>query len=411
MIAGLYPAFVLSSLNTIDSMKGKLSSIKEKTVLRKSLAGFQFIIATIVLIAAVVVSQQVAYFFGQSLGYNKEYVVSSQVPRDWSPSGTQKMITIRNEFANMPQISNVTLSYEIPNGNNGSQPPMYKFGSDSTQAIATQSLVTDENYLSTYQIPIKAGSFFSGSRFDSGKVILNEQAVRAFGFKTPNDAIGQQLRIPGDPTIFTIKGVVKDFHFSSMQGKIEPLVFFNVEFANSYRFLSFKIKSGNINAAIEAITKKWSQLLPGSSFEYVFMDDALKKLYASELKMKKAAYTATALSMIIVLLGVLGLVSISVQKRTKEMGIRKVLGASFWNITSLFLNDFLPVLAIGSMVSIPVSWMIMKNWLNNYTYRIDLTVQPFLLSIITIVLITVFVIARRIAKALTANPVKNLRTE
>jgi putative ABC transport system permease protein len=274
-----------------------------------------------------------------------------------------------------------------------------------------QSLVTDENYLSAYRIPLKAGSFFNGNGLDSGKVVINERAVKALGYKNAKDAIGQQLRIPGDPTIFIVKGVVKDFHFGSMQGKIEPLVFFNVEFANSYRYLSFKIKPGNINSTIGAISKKWSQLLPGSSFEYVFMDDALKKVYASELKIKKAAYTATILAMIIVLLGVLGLLSLSVEKRIKEIGIRKVLGASFLDIASLFLKEFLPVLVTGSIVSVPVSWIIMRNWLNNYAYRIGLTVQPFLAAVVILTLLTVFVIAVRIARASLENPVKNLRAE
>ena len=163
-LAGLYPAFVLSSLNAIDSLKGKLRPVKENVWLRKSLVGFQFCIAAIVMIAAFVVSQQVSHFFSQSLGYNKEYIVSSQVPRDWSPAGVRKMETVRNEFASMPQISAATLSYEIPNGMNGGQPPVYKAGTDSTQAIAMQSLVTDENYLSYFSNFFKGRFFFQKGR-------------------------------------------------------------------------------------------------------------------------------------------------------------------------------------------------------------------------------------------------------
>ena len=411
LLAGLYPAFVLSALQTTDSLKGKLNSVKENVLLRKSLVSFQFFVAAIVMIAAYVVSQQVSHFFSQSLGYNKEYIVSSQVPRDWSPQGVRKMETVRNEFAAMPQISSVTLSFEIPNGMNGGQPPVYKLGTDSTQAIAMQAMVTDENYLATYQIPLKAGAFFDARGLDSGKVVMNEQAIHALGYKNVNDAIGQQLRIPGDPTIFTLKGVTNDFHFGTMQQKVAPTIFFNVKFAPTYRYLSFKLKPGNVTATIEAIEKKWSQLLPGSSFEYRFMDDVLKKLYASEIQMKKAAYAATILAMVIVLLGVLGLVSLNVQKRTKEIGIRKVLGASPSSIISLFLKEFLPVLLIGGIISVPVAWYIMQSWLNDYAYRVNLTAQPFLLSIIILSLVTTFVIGVRIAKASVENPVRNLRTE
>src|SRR5918993_715978 len=227
-LAGVYPAFVLSSLKSVDTLKGKLKTVRENVFLRKSLVGFQFFIAILVLIASGIVSQQVNFFFSKNLGYDKEYIVSAQVPRNWTREGTLKMQTIRNEFAAMPQVKTVSLSYEIPNGMNGGQPPVYKAGTDSTQAIAMQSLMTDEFYLDTYQVQLKAGTFLGNSQADSGKVVLNEKAVAALGWKNPAEAIGQRLRIPGDPTVFTVKGVATDFHFNSMQQRIAPMIFLNV---------------------------------------------------------------------------------------------------------------------------------------------------------------------------------------
>ena len=410
-LAGLYPAFVLSSLKSVDSLKGKLKTVKQNFLLRKSLVGFQFTVAIIVLVAAGIVARQVAYFFGRGLGYNKEYIVSSQVPRDWTTGGVKKIITIRNEFAAMPQVSNISLSYEIPDGNNAGQAPVYKAGSDSSNAMFMQLLQTDENYLSTYQVPLKAGSFFDNMGLDSGKVVINEKALTALGWKNADEAIGQQLRIPGDPTLFTIKGVSNDFHFGSMQKAIPPMLFFNVRFSPFYRYLSFKLKPGNISATITAIQKKWSQSLPGSSFEYTFMDDTLKKLYASEIQLKKASYTATGLSLVIVLLGVLGLVSLSVQKRTKEIGIRKVLGASVPSIISLFMKEFLWVILIACLIACPIAWFIMQGWLSDYAYRITLTAQPFLMAIAGLALITILLIVLQTIKAGLANPVQSLRTE
>jgi putative ABC transport system permease protein len=274
-----------------------------------------------------------------------------------------------------------------------------------------QALISDENYTETYGIPLQAGTFFDGNRRDSGRVVLNQQAIRVLGYTTAQEAIGQQVRIPGDPTVFTIKGVTADFHFGSMQQRIPPLVFFNVQFAPSYRYLSFKLKAGNVSSTIEAIQKKWATLLPGSSFEYNFMDDTLKKMYASELQMKKAAGTATLLAMVIVLLGILGLLSISIQKRTKEIGVRKVLGASVASIIALFLKEFLPVLLIGSAVSMPVAWILMQQWLNNYAYRIPLTAQPFLIVTALLAFFTVLIISIQTGKAALENPVKSLRSE
>ena len=409
ILAGMYPAIILSSLKSADSIKGKLKTIKENVWLRKSLAGFQFTLASIVIIAAFIVSQQVAYFFSKSLGYSKEYIVASQVPRDWSPQGVRKMETIRDEFAAMPQISKATLSYEIPNGNNGGQPPVYKFGTDSAHAISMQALVTDEHYPDTYQIPVQAGSFFNNS--DSGKIVLNIKAAEALGWSDTRDAIGQRLRVAGDPATFTVKGVTADFHFGSMQQKIAPIIFFNVRFAPAYRYLSFKLKPGNLGDAIAAIEKKWALLLPGSSFEYNFMDDTLKKLYKSEIQLKKASNTATVLSLIIVLLGVIGLVSLSIQKRTKEIGIRKVLGASVPSIISLFMKEFLWLMIIAGLVACPVAWFIMQGWLSDYAYRIILTAQPFVMAIAGLASITMLLIVLQTVKAGIANPVQSLRTE
>ena len=409
LLAGLYPALMLSALKAVDSLKGKLKTVKESIVFRKSLVGFQFFMASLVFIGAIIVTKQVSFFFSKSLGYDKEYIVSAQLPRDWTEAGVQHMQVIRNEFASMPEVKNVSLSWQMMNGWDIGKLPVFTQGKDSTQAIATQSMVADENYAETYAIPMKAGRFFAG-RSDSLKIVLNEAAAKALGWTNAAEAIGQQVMLPGNNPL-TVVGVTKDFHFGSMQEKIQPITFLHVDLYNVYRYFSFKLKPGNVATSLQALQTKWSALLPGTPFDYTFMDDALANLYQSEIQLKKAAQTATILALVIVLLGVLGLISISVQKRTKEIGIRKVLGASSSSIISLFLKEFLPVLMIGGFVSIPVAWYFMKGWLNDYAYRINLTAQPFLISIVILGAITTFVISIQIAKASAENPVKNLRTE
>ena len=273
LLAGLYPAFVLSSQNVVDALKNKLQTVHQKVGLRQVLVGFQFLTATVVLIVAALVTQQVQYFFSQALGYSQAFVISAQVPRDWSPAGVQKLERVRAMFATMPEVVSVSLSHEIPNGNNGGQPMVYKNGSDSTQATAMQALISDDNYLKTYQIQLTAGRFFDEVGQDSLNVVLNEKAVRAMGYKTPADAIGRQVRSMGDPRLFTVVGITQDFHFNSMQQTIQPMLFFSVKGVPVYRYLSFKLHPGNVSQSIEAIQKRWSLLLPGSPFEYSFMDD------------------------------------------------------------------------------------------------------------------------------------------
>jgi hypothetical protein len=164
--------------------------------MRKSLVGFQFGIAAIAFIGAIIISQQINLFLSNDLGYNKDYILSAQLPRDWTQAGVNKMENIRNQFAGMPVVSNVTLSYEIPDGNYSGSAALYKFATDSSKAVTTQALTTDENYLSVYHIPLRAGSFFEGHALDSGKIVLNEAAVYALGWKNISDAVGQQVRIP-----------------------------------------------------------------------------------------------------------------------------------------------------------------------------------------------------------------------
>lgn len=409
LLAGLYPALVLSALKAVDSLKGKLRTVKENMIFRKSLVGFQFFTASLVFIGALIVTKQVAFFFGRSLGYNKDYVVSAQLPRDWTEAGVQRMQAIRNEFASLPGVKNVSLSWQMMNGWDIGKLPLFTKGKDATQAIATQSMVTDENYAATYALSMKAGRFFTGET-DSLAIVLNETAAKAFGWPNTGEAIGKQVVMPGNRAL-TVIGVIKDFHFGSMQEKIQPISFLHVDLYNVYRYFSFKLKPGNVAASLQALKRKWSALLPGTPFDYTFMDDALAKLYQSEIQLKKAAQAATILALIIAMLGVVGLISVSVQKRTREIGIRKVLGASQRGIISLFLKEFLPVLLIGGCISIPVAWYFMQGWLNDYAYRGPLTLQPFLISIGLLGFITTFVISIQIAKASAANPVKNLRTE
>ena len=411
--AGIYPAFVLSSLKSVESLKGKLASVKENVLLRKSLVAFQFGTATIAFIGAIIISEQINLFFSKDLGYNKDYIISAQLPRNWTSEGVSKMENMRKQFASMPQVNNVALSFEVPDGGSSGGVSLYKAGADSATAIASQVLTTDEYYASTYNIPMAAGIFYCepGAFTDSSKIVINEAQASAFGWKDAHDAIGKQVKFQGGGAPLTIAGVTKDFHFGSMQKSIQPVTFVHVGFNKIFRVFSFKLKPGNIVNSIAALQKKWSALMPGTPFEYTFMDDTLAKLYKSEIQLKKASYTATVLALIIVLLGVLGLISLSIQKRTKEIGIRKVLGSSVAGIISLFMKEFLLLILIAGVVACPVGYIIMHKWLQAYAYRIHITAQPFLLSVLVLGFITALLICIQTIKAAMSNPVKSLRTE
>jgi putative ABC transport system permease protein len=412
LLAGLYPALVLSSLKSIDSLKGKRDRVKDNVLFRKVLIGFQFAIAAIALIGAIIISKQIDLFFGRNIGYDKDYVVYAQLPRDWSRTGVQKMQHIRYQLSQLPEVKSVSLSWEIPDGNNSGYLQAFKYGDNVQQAFASQLLITDNGYAKTYNIPLKAGGFFKPDyvQSDSAQVVINEAQSKVLGFKSPQEAIGQKFNAQSNPT-FTICGVVADFQFGAMTGAVMPMTFMNVNQNNMYRYFSIKLKPGNTQASLNALQSKWTTLLPGAPFEYNFMDDALAKIYKTEIQLKHASYLATGLTIVIVLLGVLGLISLSVQKRVREIGIRKVLGSSISNIILLFLKDFLSVIALAGLISCPLAYWMMSSWLNGYAHKTPLNVLPFGISVLSLLIITTVVIALQTMKAALANPVKSLRTE
>ncbi|WP_298708131.1 ABC transporter permease [Chitinophaga sp.] len=414
LAAGLYPAFVLSSLRVTDSLKGKLKASHEKTGLRKSLVGFQYLTAAVVLVAAFIITRQVQLFFSNQLGYDKSYLVSLPLPRDWTPEGYQRMQNFRGQLSQLPQVQSASVSFEIPDGNNGGSINVFGNGRDSANAITTYQLYADEYYGQTYGMQLAAGRFFNdpGQQTPAGAIVINETLSRRFGWNNAADAIGKQLRVAGFTATLTVAGVVRDFHFSSMQQAVQPIVFVHPSATNIYRYMSLKLAPGaGIAAQMQAIRGKWESLMPGAPFEYKFTDEMLERMYNTELRLKYAAYTATGLALVIVLLGVTGLISFSIQKRTKEIGVRKVLGASVGSIITLFVKEFLKVIAVAMLVAIPAAYFIMNYWLNDYVYRIGITPYPFFAAFMMLAAVTAVLIFVQTFRAANANPVKSLRTE
>lgn len=280
-LAGFYPAFVLSSLKSIHALKGKFEVGVKGIYLQKSLLCFQYVTALVVLIVALLVTQQLNSFFGKSLGYDKDYIVTTAVPRDWTSKGVQKMLTLRNELSEVPSVSSVSLSYEIPNGNNGFQLAVNKASENPEEFYASQSLVVDDAYFDTYGIPLIKGAFLKQGEQNPNYALVNEKALHTYGFSTADEAIGQKLKVDNAEYMLTIKGVIGDFHFESMQHPIKPQLFFSVSAIHNYRYLSFKLKPGDVTKSLTEIEEKWKQLLPNAPFDYEFIDDSLARLYES----------------------------------------------------------------------------------------------------------------------------------
>ncbi|GAB3704413.1 ABC transporter permease [Spirosoma flavus] len=416
LLAGGYPAFVLSRLPSVESLRGKLTaSVQKGTGFRRALIVFQFTVAVLVFIGAMVISRQVSYFFNKDLGYQKSQIMTvASVPRDWSPAGVLRMEGFRNQLTRIPGVSDVSFSFVIPDGKASGTGRLFQQGRDSTDAAVATVMTTDEHFAQTYGLQLREGHFFhaDGGGYDSTQVVLNESAAKALGWNDPAKAIGQLVRLQGSGQANRVGGVLKDFHFGSLHESINPLIFFHVRTNPIYRYVTFKLApSRNLPETVTAIGKEWARIFPDAPFEYSFMDDTLQKLYQTEIQLQKAARLATVLALVIVLLGVLGLVSLNVTRRTKEIGIRKTLGASTAGIVNLFLKEFVIILLIANVIAGPLAYYLLQNWLSHFAYRTTLSWVPFAAVALVLALLTGFVVSTQAIRAALANPIKSLNRD
>ncbi len=414
LLAGGYPALHLANYSSVDSLKGKEKSAASGQWFRRGLVTVQFTIAVLVFVGAIFVSRQISFFFEADLGFKKEALLTiSSLPRDWSPKGVTRMEDVRAQFARLPGVGSASLSFEIPDGSAGLNASVYLPEQDSTQAVAMPALTTDEHFAETYQIELVGGQYFqqNAATQDKDGIVLNEAATKALGYGTPEAAVSQRVRIQGSPAPSRVLGVVRNFHFGTMHKAIEPLLISHVQTIPLYRYFSFKLQSGNVRLAMDAIEKKWHELFPEAPLEYAFLDQTLEKLYKTELQLEKAAYVATALSLLVMLLGVVGMVSLAVSRRNKEVGIRKVLGASVAGIVGLFLSEYAWILLIANLIAWPLTYWLLTDWLADYAYHTDLTWLPFVQVGAGLTVVSALVIGLQVTKTALRNPVESLRSE
>ncbi len=409
-LAGIYPAVFQSLARPVDSLKGKHKSIQGTIQFSRVLIGTQFMITIFIFIAALVVSIQVSYFLEKDLGYNKSNVlVVNSVPRLWNEAGFAKMESAKKVFLESPEIQAVSLSWGAPGGNfspGGSK--VYKSGTPVDKAIDHVITCGDEDYQNVFGLKLLAGSFLNdAARQQRNSVLLNQSAQKALGAQ-----VGDELRaVDYGDTVFIVKGIVADFNFESLHEKIFPVVIMHPQDFKAYRYFNFKLASNRASQSVEAVARAWKKSFPDEPFDYWFADEQLKAMYTTELQMKKAANIAAVLMLIIVVTGILGLVSLSVSKRTKEIGIRKVLGASLPDIISLVTKEYVFLLLISFAIAVPLAYQSSVRWLGAFAYRIELRWWMFALPGLLFLIFTVIIVAAQTLGAATSDPVKSLKYE
>jgi len=412
LLAGIYPAIKLSGNDILQSVKNKFTQGNGKQAVRRVLIFTQFAVAVIILMATIIISKQINLFINGELGYNKESVLNVQVPRDWTEQGLKKMETTRDEFQRLPQIESISLSYEIPGFIGGNNQTLFNTKSEKT--VHSKIIMSDSYFAKTYQIPLLAGHFLNRNSSQNDQipdVVINKEALLALGFTKAEEAIGRTIGFGEANVPVMISGVTADFVPNSMNDEATAIAWINISRSAQFRFLSIRLKDGSLSSSMEALEKKWKELLPDAPFEYQFTDDRIQKLYETELQLQRASQIATIASLLIVALGIIGLITLSINLRNKEVGVRKVLGASLMHLILLFSKEFYLIFILALLVTIPASYMLMNVWLQNYNNRIAIDVVTYLLPLGFLALLLGTLIIGIIYRATKFNPIKKLRDE
>lgn len=407
LLAGLYPAFILSASGIIHSVKGKMKGAQGNATFRKILLVAQFTVAIFVFISALTISRQVDYLFHKDLGYSKDrLLIVGAYPKLWDSAGVVHMENVRSGLLQVPEVKNASLAFEVPERR---PPAALTYNAGKTSALLPV-ISADEHYAQTFGLRLLAGTFFNddGSAFVPNRIVLSESAAHSLGF-TPAEAIGKQVYTNGQP--LTVCGVIKDYQYTSLHEAMEPMVFAQVGDFRSYRYLTLKLNTDNMAQAIQAIERKWKEMSPDQPFEYTFMDDKFQNMYRSEVQLQQAAYIATGLSLLIVLLGLFGMVALSMARRIKEMALRKVLGAGVRDIIALFIRDYTALLLLANVIAWPLAYLFTRQWLENFAYRVGQSATPYLLVAAFFFVTIAVMIAAQSFKTASESPVGNLRSE
>jgi putative ABC transport system permease protein len=408
IMSGIYPALFMSSFKPVRVLKGLVKVGGANISFRKILVTAQFAISIILIISTAVVFKQLNYMQNKSLGFDREHIITMT----YNGALNNTYESFRNELLSNSSIKKVARSSRIPTGRLlDAMGTKINRGDSLVPANADLKFVSaDQEFLSTYGVKIVAGRDFSKDfSTDTSAFLINEAAVQALGLKNNQDAPGKDITYGsrGGKLI----GVINDFHFESMHQKIVPLILMVPRNSNFFGRISVKVAGSNIPSAISHIEKTWKKFLPDTPFEYTFLDENFERLYKSEQKQGTIFTVFACIAIFIASLGLLGLSAFSITQRIKEIGIRKVLGASVSSIVGLFSKDFLKLVIIAAVIAFPVAWYGMNNWLQDFAYRTNISWWIFLIAGIIAASIALFTISVQAIKAALANPVESLRTE
>lgn len=411
ILASAYPAFVLSSFLPALALKNQAhisSSQSSPVFLRKALIVFQFTFAQVLIIGTLMVGWQIRFLLNKDLGFKKDAVVYFDAPW-WEES--EKTALLKNEIESIAEITDFSLSEAPPSYNGWSSSSVkYNNGKEDVSINAFRKF-GDSNYLNFYGITLLAGRNLEPSD-TAREFIINETLLKQLGFTSPQQALGEVIDYSDRK--LPIVGVVKDFHIQSLHNKVEPVMMANA--LNDFSCFNLRLATAhtsgdNLKASLDKIENAWKKIYPDVPFKYQFLDDTIKNFYKTEQRTSKMARTAMGLAIFISCLGLFGLASYSATQRTKEIGIRKVLGASVKQIVFLLSKDFILLVVIAFVLAAPLAWMGVNRWLEGFSYRTELSAWMFVATGLLAVLVAFITVSYQTFYAANRNPTESLRSE
>lgn len=408
LLSGIYPAFFISSYKTSRVLKGEATTTKG--TLRKILVILQFAISIALIISAIVIFQQQKLFNEKSLGFDKQQMMVLNVE---SSEVSNNFKAFRNQLMMLPGVENVSTSNNIPSNTNFNSNAFYLKGTPQEDFSEFQNFHIDYNFIETYKMEIVAGRNFSkdfGS--DVKGILLNETAVKELRLQKPEDIIGKfimESNSQGKELEYKVVGVVKDFNYMSLHNKINPLILYISEKAVSYIYI--RMKSNDINHLVGAVEKEWTSYFPGKQLNYSFMDERLNKFYKGEKKIQQIIFSFTIFGIFISCLGLFGLATFSAEQKKKEIGVRKVLGASVSGIVLLLSSEFTKWILVSNLIAWPVSYYFLNKWLDNFAYRISISWWVFVFAGVIALGIALITVCFQSVKSALDNPVNSLKYE
>ncbi|TMI71623.1 MAG: FtsX-like permease family protein [Bacteroidetes bacterium] len=409
-LSGLYPAFVLSAFRPIDVLKGKMTATTKGALLRKGLVVFQFTASLFLLIGTLTVYRQIQYMRKQSLGINIDQTLVVNAPTVVTDSTyIRNMNALKDELSGQTSVKGVAISTSIPGESVRWNAGAIKLvGADETTQKQYRVIGMDYDYMKMYGIKLIAGRGFSKDYGDDEhSVVFNKRGFEQLGLNKPEDAIGKKIDFWGQQ--YTIIGVSENFHQQSLRESFEPLIFRLIPDIRGY--LSVRTPASKAGQTITQVKSSWDKFFPGNTFEYFFLDDHFDEQYRADQRFGQVFGLFTSLAILVACLGLFGLASFTTLQRTKEIGIRKVLGASVPRILKLLYQEFAILLLIAFVIAVPVAWFTIGDWLQGYAFRINIHWSYFIVPFVTLVVIAMLTVSFQSIKAAIANPVKSLRTE